>query len=97
MKLLLCSGCRDIVALQIDDRRTCRCGSSSGQYREDGWDADVWGPQAVLLGLRNPYVPPLILGQSIEPGEQYVVQTIYTIPPWDQHAFYHDEVEGTEA
>ena len=42
MKLLLCSGCHDVVALVMDERRTCRCGASSGRYRDDGWDADVW-------------------------------------------------------
>jgi hypothetical protein len=91
VKLLLCSGCRDIVALQMDVKRTCRCGSSSGQYREDGWDADVWGPRAVLLGLRNQYVPPLILGQGVAEGEEYTTVGLYAIPPWDPHAFYHDE------
>jgi hypothetical protein len=91
VKLLLCSGCRDVVALQMDVRRTCRCGSSRGQYREDGWDADVWGPQAVLLGLRNQYVPPLILGQGVEEGEEYTTVGLYAIPPWDPHAHYHDE------
>ena len=91
MKLLLCSGCRDVVALQMDTRRSCRCGSSSCQYREDGWDADVWGPQAVLLGLRNTYVPELILGQGVDPGQSYVTVGLYAIPPWDPHAFYHDD------
>ena len=67
MKLLLCSGCHDVVALQMESKRTCRCGSSSGRYRADGWDADVWGPQAVLLGLRNQYIPALVLGQGAEP------------------------------
>jgi hypothetical protein len=64
MKLLMCSGCHDVLALQLETRRTCRCGSSSGQYREDGWDADVWGPQAVLLGLRNGLVPVLPLDRG---------------------------------
>ena len=91
MKLLLCSGCHDVVALEMAERRTCRCGSSSGRYRDDGWVADVWGPQAVLLGLRNEYVPELVLGQAIEPGEEYVTVGIYAIPPWDPHAHYHDE------
>ena len=90
MKLLLCSGCHDVLALQLDTRRTCRCGSSSGQYREDGWDADVWGPQAVLLGLRNELVPELVLGQGAEPGETYATVALYAIPPWDPRAFYHD-------
>jgi hypothetical protein len=91
MKLLLCSGCRDVVALQMDAKRTCRCGSSSGQYRADGWGADVWGPQAVLLGLRNQYIPALILGQGVELGQEYVTVAVYAIPPWDRNAFYHDE------
>ena len=90
MKLLLCSGCHDVVALEVQARRTCRCGSSSGRYGDDGWDADVWGRQAVLLGLRNEYVPELVLGQGVEPGEQYVTVGVYAIPPWDPHAFYHD-------
>ena len=91
MKLLLCSGCHDVVALQMDSRRTCKCGSSSGQYRADGWDADVWGPQAVLLGLRNQYIPALVLGQGAEPGEEYAMVGLYAIPPWDPRAFYHDD------
>jgi len=91
MKLLLCSGCHDVVAIEMDERRTCRCGSSSGRYRDDGRDADVWGPQAVLLGLRNQYIPELVLGQAIDPGEEYVTVGMYAIPPWDPHAFYHDE------
>ncbi len=90
MKLLLCSGCHDVVALVTGERRACRCGSSSGRYREDGWDADVWGPQAVLLGLRNEYVPKLVLGQGVGLGEKYVSVGLYAIPPWDPHAFYHD-------
>jgi hypothetical protein len=91
MKLLLCSGCHDVLALQMYGRRTCRCGSSSGQYRDDGYDADVWGPQAVLLGLRNEYVPSLVLGQGAEKGQAYATVDIYAIPSSDPHAFYHDE------
>ena len=93
MKLLLCSGCHDILALQLETRRTCRCGSSSGQYRADGWKADVWGPQAVLLGLRNEVVPELVLGQGAEPGEMYATVGLSAIPPWDPRAFYHDEAQ----
>ena len=93
MKLLLCSGCRDVVALQMDGRRTCRCGSSSGQYRADGWEADVWGPQAVMLGLRNEYLPELVLGQAAGPGAGYATVGLYTIPPGDPHAFYHDDAK----
>ena len=96
MKLLLCSGCRDVVALHIDEKRTCKCGASSGRYREDSWAADVWGPQAVLLGLRNQYLPPLILGQGVELGEEYVTVGIYAIPPWDRNAFYHDDEAGPD-
>jgi hypothetical protein len=44
----------------------------------------------VLLGLRNEYVPELVLGQGVEPGEEYVTVGLYAIPPWDPHAFYHD-------
>ena len=91
MKLLLCSGCHAVVALVTDERRACRCGSSTGRYREDGWAADVWGPQAVLLGLRNELVPELVLGQGVEPGEKYVTVGLHAIPPWDPRAFYHDE------
>lgn len=91
MKLLLCSSCRDVVALQMHTKRTCRCGSSSGQYRADGWDADVWGPHAVMLGLRNQYLPGLVLAQGTDPGEEYETVGLYTIPPGDPHAFYHDD------
>ena len=77
MTLLLCSGCRDVVALQMDTKRTCKCGSSSGQYHADGWDADVWGPQAVLLGLRNQYLPTLVLGQGADPGDEYATVGVY--------------------
>jgi len=94
MKLLLCAGCRDVVALHMDVRRTCRCGSSSGRYRSDGLTADVWGPQAVLLGLSNLEVPTLILGHSIEPGQERVTVGISAIPPWDENAHYHDESPG---
>jgi hypothetical protein len=90
MKLLLCSGCHDVVALVTDERRACRCGSSRGRYRDDGWAADVWGPQAVLLGLRNEYLPELVLGQGVAPGEEYATVGLYAIPPWDPRAFYHD-------
>ena len=94
MKLLLCSGCHDVVALVMDERRACRCGSSSGRYREDGWAADVWGPQAVLLGLRNEYLPLLVLGQGVEPGEDYVTVGLSAIPRGDPRAFYHDGGPG---
>jgi SagB-type dehydrogenase family enzyme len=89
----------------MDSKRTCRCGSSSGQYRADGWDADVWGPQAVMLGLRNEYLPELVLGQGAGPGGEYATVGLYAIPPGDPRAFYHDDAtdqrppssSGTEA
>lgn len=90
MKLLLCSGCHDIVALRMDAKRTCRCGSSSGQYRADGQSADVWGPQAVALGLVNHSISALVLGQGAEPGQGYMTVGIHAIPAWDPHAFYHE-------
>lgn len=44
MKLLVCTECRDTIALTTHEERRCRCGAVAGQYREDGHHADASGP-----------------------------------------------------
>ena len=51
MKLLFCEECHDVVALS-NTRRECACGSSWGQYREDGLTADIGG-DALCIGIDN--------------------------------------------
>ena len=51
MKLIFCPECADVVALHREPR-TCRCGRSSGHYKQNGWHAVVTG-LAVPLGFAN--------------------------------------------
>jgi hypothetical protein len=63
MKLLMCSSCHDVQALQMEER-TCKCGVCSGYYI-DGHAAVVKGTYAVVLRLPNDQVPFLLLGGEV--------------------------------
>ena len=51
MKLLLCKICEDIVKLDLTTR-TCHCGATGGNYKEDKLNAIYYGP-AVPVGFHN--------------------------------------------
>lgn len=51
MKLLYCSLCEDIRALQLDSIVVCRCGKTSGRYT-DNVNAEYIGA-GYLLGISN--------------------------------------------
>lgn len=52
MKLLFCPNCQDVIKLVKAERRYCLCKKSSGQYREDGLNAEIYG-DAIPLGIDN--------------------------------------------
>lgn len=55
MKLLVCFKCKDIFSL-THELRECSCKLVSGQYRPDGWHADVYMPDrksGAVLGFAN--------------------------------------------
>jgi len=62
MKLLHCTSCGDIVALDIDWKE-CHCSISSGQYMPDKLHVKVSGP-VVVLGMRNSDLDDLTPGKE---------------------------------
>jgi hypothetical protein len=52
MKLLLCSECQDVIRLQTERVRLCKCGKVSGVYLND-LDAIYAGDTAIPLGFAN--------------------------------------------
>lgn len=53
MKLIFCESCQDVVRLQQDYIRACKCGRSGGIYEEDGLHAHYWGVYAKPIGFAN--------------------------------------------
>jgi len=53
VKLIFCKVCSDLFKLTRSTKRSCKCGESSGQYKEDGWYATYSGAGAVAIGVRN--------------------------------------------
>jgi hypothetical protein len=51
MKLFLCKKCADVVRC-FDEKRTCKCGASSGYYTDDA-NAVFIGKDCVPLGFAN--------------------------------------------
>ncbi len=51
IKLIYCPKCHDVVRLFFEVR-TCKCGSCSGRYLEDGLKAEI-SKDAVPLGFDN--------------------------------------------
>jgi len=51
MKLLFCKSCNDLFSLNID-YRTCHCGESGGNYKDNKLDIVINGP-AVPVGINN--------------------------------------------
>jgi len=43
MKLLLCLECSDVIKLDVDEVRMCKCGKVKGGYNKDGLTAWVNG------------------------------------------------------
>lgn len=55
MKLLQCSLCGDVFSLRMS-ARSCQCGRSGGNYRDDGITVDVYTTKrnaAMVLGFAN--------------------------------------------
>ena len=52
MKLIFCLACQDVVRLEIENEKFCKCGQSSGKYEEDGHCAWYSG-KAVPIGMGN--------------------------------------------
>ena len=52
MKLLCCSKCSDIISLKVGEKRTCKCGASSGMYT-DNLNAVFKGEHCIPLGIDN--------------------------------------------
>ena len=63
MKLLWCMKCHDIVALRIEERRTCFCTSLGGQYNADGVTATIGG-NGKVIGIANPFLSGQLLAMS---------------------------------
>lgn len=51
MKLLFCYHCQDIVRL-FPERRSCKCGRSSGQYAEDK-STTIQTSESLSVGIAN--------------------------------------------
>ena len=68
MKLLFCKKCEDVFRIWIAERRTCKCGDTSGQYHEDGLHADFRGQYAIPLGFDNWKFVGAVLSQPKEAG-----------------------------
>lgn len=51
MKLIFCPLCQDVVKLRLQEKRTCVCGSSWGQYT-DFLHATIGG-EAIPIGFAN--------------------------------------------
>ena len=51
MKLIYCNFCRDVIRLH-KTTRTCQCGASGGNYREDGLNAVIHG-NCQPIGIHN--------------------------------------------
>jgi hypothetical protein len=51
VKLIYCRECGDVVALRAEPR-TCICGKSGGNYKDDRLHAVIYGP-CVPLGFAN--------------------------------------------
>lgn len=53
MKLLLCTKCNDVFNLIVEKEKTCSCGATVGQYKEDGLFAWYKGDHAIPLAFHN--------------------------------------------
>jgi len=52
MKLIFCPECFDVVKLRAEEKRTCYCGESWGQYYPDHIRAS-YGGKCIPLGINN--------------------------------------------
>lgn len=77
MKLILCTECTDIVRL-IQEKRTCRCGLSSGEYT-DRLNAVYEGP-CIPLGINNQSLVRAIINQP-DLGERFDAFVIPKVCP----------------
>lgn len=64
MKLLLCKRCQDVIRL-FDEKRTCKCGHSSGWYIDDS-NAVYNGADAVPIGFANSTLLSALYNQPLE-------------------------------
>lgn len=55
MKLIYCPDCHDMIAMQTEEWRDCKCGQCGGQYNADRITATVVGKTKVL-GIPNPFL-----------------------------------------
>lgn len=53
MKLLFCRSCADVVKLEPNYLRSCKCRAVEGRYLPDGLHAEVWGVCAEVIGIDN--------------------------------------------
>jgi hypothetical protein len=65
MKLLLCKNCQDVIRLQVNIKRTCKCGNVSGIYLDD-LNAIYSGDDAVPIGFANSTLVEAIRNQPEE-------------------------------
>lgn len=69
MKLFLCRKCQDVVRC-FDEKRTCKCGESSGYYMDDGANAVFAGKHCVPIGFANSKLVKAIQMAEIENKHQ---------------------------
>lgn len=67
MKLMFCRECRDVLKLQIEAIRACKCGRSSGRYLPDGAHANVYG-SAEVIGIANDTMQRALQRGDDDPG-----------------------------
>jgi hypothetical protein len=63
MKLLNCTSCNDVIALQVGER-VCLCGRSRARYIQDGLRVVYSGRYARIMGMRNPEYDRAVEGQD---------------------------------
>jgi len=75
VKLLVCGYCKDVRALDPELVTRCRCGRTAAKYR-DGWHADIWGDDCVLLGLRIDDVQALLAARDLDGSERRTAEVV---------------------
>ena len=89
MKLILCPECHDVVKLIQEETRSCKCGKSSGKYRDE-LNAEISG-KAIPLGFDNSELRKAVLnrrktGRGIRFAAFVISHQCYTITEADQDA-----------
>lgn len=96
MKLLFCSDCWDVIKLDLDELRFCKCKKVSGKY-VDNLFAVYTGDAAVPLGFRNPSLESAIRFQPESGmGRDFIAFVIAKECPTFRRLGKNEEFSATE-